>query len=134
MQVAAVSRETLAGVLGGDEEGSEVPEPLKVWPTAFFKFVGQVIQIGDTIFEDRDPLGVKAFRAIEEIHHAPADHCIEGHQRSLVQVSHLRPSFLLVGFPEGQHDVSIHPEGLFHPFRLGYSQATLAHPVIGLQE
>jgi hypothetical protein len=125
MQVAAVSRETLAGVLGGDEEGSEVPEPLKVWPTAFFKFVGQIIQIGDTIFEDPDPLGVKAFRAIEEIHHAPADHCIEGHQRSLVQVSYLRPSLLLVGF---------HPEGLFHPFRLGYSRATLAHPVRGLQE
>jgi len=108
-----VSQEALAGVLGGDEEGSEVPESLKVWPTAFFKFVGQVIQVGDTIFKDTDPLGVESFGAIEEIHHAPADHCIQGHQRSLMPVSHLRPSLLLVGFPEGQHDISIHPEVLY---------------------
>jgi hypothetical protein len=101
MQVVVVSQKTLDGVLGGDEEGSEVPEPLKVWPTVLFKFVGQVIQVGDTIFEDPDPLGVKSFGTIEEIHHAPADHCIQGHQRSLMPVSHLRPSLLLVGFPEG---------------------------------
>ena len=30
----------LDGVMGGDEEGSEVPEPLKVGPTAFLKFIG----------------------------------------------------------------------------------------------
>ena len=134
MQVAAASRETLPGVLGGDEEGSEVPEPLKVWPTAFFKFVGQIIQIGNTIFEDPDPLGIKSFGTIEEIYDAPADHCIEGHQRSLVPVSHLRPSLLLVGFPEGQDDISIHAEVLFHPFRLSYSRPTLAHTAIGPQE
>ena len=133
MQVAAVSRETLVGVLGGDEEGSEVPESLKVWSTAFFKFVGQIIQIGDTIFEDPDPLGIKSFGTIEEVHDAPADHCIEGHQRSLVPVPHLRPLLLLVGFPEGQYDISIHPEVLFHPFRLSYSRPTLAHTAIGPQ-
>jgi len=113
MHVVVVSQEALAGVLGGDEEGSEVPESLKVWPTAFFKFVGQVIQVGDTIFKDTDPLGVESFGAIKEIHHAPADHCIQGHQRSLMPVSHLRPSLLFVGFPEGQHDISIHPEALY---------------------
>jgi hypothetical protein len=112
MQVVAVSRENLGGVLGGNEEGSEVPEPLKVGATAFFKFVGQVIEVGDTIFQDPDPLSVKSFGSIEEIDYAPADHCIQGHQRSLVPVSHLRPSFLFVGFPEGQHDISIHPETL----------------------
>ena len=111
-----------------------MPEPLKVWPTAFFKFVGQIIQIGDTIFEDPDPLGIKSFGTIEEINDAPADHCIEGHQRSLVPVSHLRPSLLFVGFPEGQHDISIHAEVLFHPFRLSYSRPTLAHTAIGPQE
>jgi hypothetical protein len=134
MQVAAVPRETLVGVLGGDEEGPEVPEPLKVWPTTFFQFVGQIIQVGDTIFEDPDPLGIKPFGTIEEIHDAPADHCIEGHQRSLVPVSHLRPALLLVGFPEGQHDISIHLEVLFHPFRLSYGLSTLAHTAIGPQE
>jgi len=92
-----------------------VPEPLKVWTTAFFKLVVQVIQIGDTIFEDPDPLGIKSLGTIEEIHHASADHCIQGHQRSFVLVSHLRPSFLLVGFPKGQHDISIHPEVLYDP-------------------
>ena len=29
--------------MGVDEEGSEVPEPLKVWSTVFFKLVGQAI-------------------------------------------------------------------------------------------
>jgi len=115
MQVVVVSQEALAGVLGGDEEGSEVPEPLKVWPTAFFKFIGHVIQVGDTIFEDPNPLGIKSFWTIEEIHHAPTDHCIQGHQGSLVPVSHLRPSFLFVGFPEGQHNIAIHPEFLYDP-------------------
>jgi len=133
MQVVAVSRDTLDGVLGGDEEGSEVPEPLEVWPTAFFKFVGQVIEVGDTIFEDPDPLGIKSCRTIEKIQHAPADHSIEGHQRSLVPVSHLRPSLLLVGFPEGQHDISIHPKVPFHPFRPGWDRSTLTHAAIGSQ-
>lgn len=110
-----------------------MPESLKVWSTAFFKFVGQIIQIGDTIFEDPDPLGIKSFGTIEEVHDAPADHCIEGHQRSLVPVPHLRPLLLLVGFPEGQYDISIHPEVLFHPFRLSYSRPTLAHTAIGPQ-
>jgi hypothetical protein len=113
--VVAVSRKTLDGVLGSDEESSELPEPLKVWTTALFKLVVQVVQVGDTIFEDPDPLGIKSLGTIEEIHHASADHCIQGHQRSLVLVSHLRPSFLLVGFPKGQHDISIHPEVLYDP-------------------
>jgi len=115
MQVVDVPQEALAGVSGGDEEGSEVPESLKVWPTAFFKFVGHVIQVGDTIFEDSNPPGIKSFGTIEEIHHAPTDHCIQGHQWSLVPVSHMRPSFLLVGFPEGQHNISIHSEFLYDP-------------------
>jgi hypothetical protein len=69
----------LDGVMGGDEEGSQVPEPLKVWPTAFFKLVGQVIQVGDTIFDDGEPLGIKSLSTIEEIHHASADHGIQCH-------------------------------------------------------
>jgi len=120
MPVLVVSQETLAGVLGGDEKGAEVPEPLKVWPTAFFKFVGQGIEIGDTIFKNPDPLGIKPFGALEEIHDASTDHGIQGHQRSLVPVSHVRPSFLFVGFPEGQYNISIHPEVLFDPTRSGY--------------
>jgi hypothetical protein len=27
--------------------------------------------------------------------------------------SHLRPALLLVGFPQGQHGISIHPEVLY---------------------
>jgi hypothetical protein len=99
--------------MGVDEEGSEVPEPLKVGPTAFVKLVGQVIQVGDTIFDDPKPLGVKPLRTIEEIHHASADHRVQCHQRPLMLVSHLRPSLLLVGFPEGKHGISIHPEVLY---------------------
>ncbi|MBK5280687.1 MAG: hypothetical protein JJE16_01205, partial [Nitrospiraceae bacterium] len=49
----------LDGVMGGDEEGSQVPEPLKVGPTAFVKIVGQSIQVSDTIFDDPEPLGIK---------------------------------------------------------------------------
>lgn len=100
-------------MMGGDEEGSEVPEPLKVGPTAFFKLVGQVIQVGDTIFYDPEPLGIKPLRTIEEIHHASADHGIQCHQRPLMLASHLRPALLLVGFPEGQHGISVHPEVLY---------------------
>ena len=99
--------------MGGDEEGSEVPEPLKVGPTAFFKLVSQVIQVGDTIFDDPEPLGIKPPRTIEEIHHASAYHRIQCHQRPLMLASHLRPSLFLVGFPEGQHGISIHPEVLY---------------------
>ena len=98
--------------MGGDEEGPEAPEPLEVGPTAFFKFVSQVIQVSDAIFNNPDPLGIKPLRAIEEVHHASAYHRIQCHQRSLMVASHLRPSFLLVGFPEGQHGISIHPEVL----------------------
>src|ERR1700704_3423122 len=105
-------RKRLDGVMGGDEEGSEVPEPLKVGPTAFFKLVGEVIQVGDTIFDDGKPLGIKPIRTVEEIHHASADHRIQCHQRPLMLVSHLRPALLLVGFPEGQYGISIHSTDL----------------------
>ena len=98
--------------MGGDEEGSEVPEPLKVGPTAFFKLVSQVIQVGDTIFNDPDPLGIKPNGTIEKIHHASADNRIQCHQRSLMLASYLRPLLLLVDFPKGQHGISIHPEVL----------------------
>jgi len=99
--------------MGGDEEGAQVPEPLKVGPTVFLELVGQVIQVGDTIFDDGEPLGIKPLRTIEEIHHASADHRIQCHQRPLMLVSHLRPALLLVGLPEGQHGIPIHPEVLY---------------------
>jgi hypothetical protein len=70
--------------MGIDEKGSEVPESMKVWPTAFFKLVGQVIQIGDTIFDDTETLGIETLRAVEEIDDASADYGIQSHQRPLV--------------------------------------------------
>lgn len=99
--------------MGGDEEGSEVPEPLKVGPTVFVKIIGQSIQVSDTIFDDPEPLGIKPLRTIEEIHHASADHRIQRHQRPFMLTSHLRPSLLLMGFPEGQQGISIHPNVLY---------------------
>jgi hypothetical protein len=60
--------------MGGDEEGSKVSEPLKVWPTVFVKLVREIIQVSNTIFEDPDPLGIKSIRTIEEVHDASADH------------------------------------------------------------
>ena len=73
--------------MGGDEEGSELSEPLKVGPAVFIKLVGQVIQVRDTIFDDPDPLGIKPLRTVEEIHDASADHGIQCHQRPLVLAS-----------------------------------------------
>lgn len=106
-------RKALDGVMGCNEEGSEVPEPLKVRPTVFFKLVGQVIQISDTIFDDPEALRIKSFRTVEEIHDASADHGIQCHQRPLMLASHSRPPLLLVSFPESQYGVSIHPEVLY---------------------
>jgi len=94
--------------MSGDEESSEVSEPLKVGQAVFVKLAGQVIQICNTIFDDSDPLGIKTLRAIEEIHDASADHGVESHQLSLLLASHLRPSLFLVGFPERQHSIPIH--------------------------
>jgi hypothetical protein len=85
--------------MGGDEEGSEVSEPLKIGPTAFVKLVGQGVQVCNTIFDDPDPLDIESLRTIEKIHDASADYRIQCHQRPLVLVSYLRPSLLLVGSP-----------------------------------
>jgi hypothetical protein len=98
--------------MGGDEEDSKLSESLKVKPTVFVKLVCQAIQVGDTIFDDGEPLDIKPFRTIEEIHHASADHRIQCHQRPLMRASHLRPAFLLVGFPERQHGIPIHSPDL----------------------
>jgi hypothetical protein len=98
--------------MGGEEEGSKLSESLKVGLAVFVKLVGQVIQICKAIFDDFDPLGIKALRAIEEIHGASADHGIQCHQRSLMQASYSRPSLLLVGIPEGQYRIPIHSEVL----------------------
>jgi len=87
-------------VMGGDEEGSKVSEPLKVGSTVFVKLVREGIQVSNTIFEDPDPLGIEPLRTIEEVHDASADHGVQSHQRSLLLASHLRPTLLLVGFPE----------------------------------
>jgi hypothetical protein len=57
--------------MDGDEEGAELSEPLKVGLAVFVKLIGQVIQVGDTIFDYPDPLGIKPLRAIEEIHDDP---------------------------------------------------------------
>lgn len=86
--------------MGSDEEGSKVSEPLKIRSTVFVKLVGKVIQVCNAIFDDPDPLGIKPLRTIEKIHDASADYRIQCHQRPLVRVSYLRPSLLLVGFPE----------------------------------
>jgi hypothetical protein len=102
----------LDGVMGGDEEGSELSEPLKVGPAVFVKLAGQVIQVCHTIFKDTDPLGVKPLRAVEEIHDASADHGIQCHERSLKMAVHLRPPFFLVSCPEKQHSIPIHPANL----------------------
>jgi len=98
--------------MGGDEEGSELSESLKVGLAVFVELVGQVIQICKAIFDDFDPLGIKSLRAIEEIHGASADHGIQCHQRSLMQASHSRPSLFLVEVPEGQNRIPIHSEVL----------------------
>ena len=102
----------LDGVMGGDEEGSELSEPLKVGPAVFVKLAGQVIQVCNTIFEDADPLGVKSSRAVEEIHDASADHGIQCHERPLKLAIHLRPPLFLVSRPERQDSVPIHPPNL----------------------
>jgi hypothetical protein len=119
--------------MGGDEEGSEVTKPLKVWPTVVFKLLGEVIQVGDTIFDDPEALRIKSLRTVEEIHDASADHSIECYQRPLMLASHSRPPLLLVGFPEGQHGISIHPEILYESAWLSSDRHTLAHGVTGLQ-
>lgn len=112
-------------MMGGDEEGSEVPESLKVGPTVFVELVGQVIQVGDTIFDDPEPLGIKPIRTIEKIHDATADHGIQCHQRALILASHLRPPLLFVGFPEGQYDIPIHSADLQ---RFSLTQPRPIHP------
>jgi hypothetical protein len=98
--------------MGGDEEGSELTEPLKVGPAVFVKLAGQVIQVCHTIFKDADPLGVKPLRAVEEIHDASADHGIQCHERPLKMAVHLRPPFFLVSCPERQHSIPTHPANL----------------------
>jgi hypothetical protein len=87
--------------MGAHEDGTEVAESLKIGPAVFVKLVGQAIEIGNTIFEDHEALGIKAFRTIEEIHHTSTDHRIQRHQRPLMLAFHVRPLCLLVGFPEG---------------------------------
>src|ERR1041384_3995087 len=101
-------RKRLDRVLIGDQEGSKMPEPLKIGLTTVFKLVSQVIQIGYTILNDRNPLSIKPNGAIEEIYHASADHRIQCHQWPLILASHMRPALLLVGFPKGQYGISIH--------------------------
>jgi hypothetical protein len=65
--------------MGGDEKGSEVTEPLKVRPTVVFELVGEVIQVGNTIFDDLEALRIQSFRTVEEIHDTSADHGIQCH-------------------------------------------------------
>lgn len=86
--------------MGRNEEGSEAPKPVKVGPTIFIQFVGQVIEICNAIFDDPDSLGIKSLRTIEEVDDASADHCIQCHQWALMLASHLGPPFIFVGFPE----------------------------------
>lgn len=62
-----------------DEESSKVSEPLKVGATVFVKLTNQVVQVGNTIFNDPDSLSIESLRAIEKINDAPADHGIQGH-------------------------------------------------------
>ncbi len=111
--------------MDGDEEGAELSEPLKVGLAVFVKLIGQVIQVRNTIFDYPDPLGIKPLRAIEEIHDASADHGIQRHQRPLVLASYVRPPFLLVGFPERQHSIPIHPANLQ---RTSLTQFRSIHP------
>lgn len=98
--------------MSSDEEGSKLSESFKVGLAVFIKLVGQIVQICNAIFDDPDPLSIKALRAIEEIHNASADHGIQCHQRPLVLTSHLRPTRLFVGFPEGEHGIPIHTADL----------------------
>lgn len=56
----------LVSLVAGDEEGSEAPEPLKVGPTVFVEFGGQVIQVGETIFDDPESLRIKPLGAVEK--------------------------------------------------------------------
>jgi hypothetical protein len=65
--------------MGGDEKGSEATEPLKVRPTVVFELVGEVIQVGNTIFDDLEALRIQSFRTVEEIHDTSADHGIQCH-------------------------------------------------------
>jgi hypothetical protein len=90
----------LDAVMGGDEKGSKAPEPVKVRPAIFVQFIGQIIEICNAVFDDPDPLGIKSLRAIEEVHDASTDDCIQCHQWPLMLVSHLRPLFSFVGCPE----------------------------------
>ena len=94
--------------MGGDEEGSEVSESLKISQAVFVKLIGKGIQVCNTIFDDPDPLGIEPLRTIEKIHDASADHRIQCHQGPLVLASYLRPSLILVGSPERQHGIPIH--------------------------
>jgi hypothetical protein len=110
-----------------------MPEPSKVGATAFFKLIGEAIQVGDTIFEDPYPLSIKTFRAIEIVHHASTDHGIQCHQWPLMLALHVRPSLFLVSFPEGHHGISAHFEIPFDSACRSSSQSTLAQRLRGSQ-
>jgi len=98
----------LADVSGGDEEGSEVPETLKIGPAFFVQFIGQAVQVGDTIFEDIDSLGIEPFRTIKEIYNTSADHRIKGHEWTFILALHVRPSVILMCVPKRPHRILIH--------------------------
>lgn len=77
-----------------------MPEALKIWPTIFFKVVGQVIQVRDTIFDDSESLRIKTVRTVKEIYDASADYGVQCHQRPFILACHSGPPLLLMGFPE----------------------------------
>ena len=95
--------------MGAHEDGTEVTESLKIGPAIFVKLVGQAIEIGNTIFENHEALGIKAFRTIEEIHYTSTDHRIQRHQRPLMLALHVRPLCLPCGLPRG---ITGHPRSI----------------------
>ncbi len=83
-----------------NEGGGESAKTLEVAQAVLRQLLEKAIQIGHTIFKNRETVAVHLRLPVEIKHRASADHGIQRHQLAFIRAGKLRPALAAVFFPE----------------------------------
>ncbi len=89
--------------LACDQKLCQEFEPTEVGERIVRKIVEKGIEIGDAVFQNRDPAGVQSISAVQIIHGTASDDRIKGHQLSFIGIRQPRPTSPAMRIPDRRY-------------------------------
>ena len=90
----------LERLFAGHQKFREEPEATKVGERIIREIVKEGVEIGDAVFQNRDPRDIQSIGAVQIVHSAASDDGIKRHQLTFIGIRKPRPASLAMCIPD----------------------------------